>query len=489
VSNVVNQYADPNLLDAAPKSAALVRYPKNREFHGMANSPRIAVGCFQQKADHRLAAWSLMALLAHSDLDVQPYLPQSHFCHSAAAQATGHDQRHLDTWQMPQTVCREILTSISSHCDLAVVEGRFKDERQGGGSLERLCRWLEIPRIAVLDTRSEMGCQTPRSLSSFDGVILDHVQDERTAGRWSVEIESLSGTPVLGWLPPLDALRSTLDLVARGANASLRFCDALAAAVKPRFRSDRFLQIAQNAPDMAEPQETDRDGNPSTIALAYDEAFQRYFPDTLDRMEAAGARIRTFSPLRAEALPSDADVVVIGCGNLEPHAEQLARNRCMHQALAEHKRAGKRIYAEGAGAAYLCRNLILPSGRRFEMSGLIQANAERRMVSEAIQPVEQRWRSPLWIGGSSTCVRGYRNRSWRFSLAEEPEPYENLEQSDLADVIGGAQGQQTSVACRRRTLDTLMDANVIASRVHVNFAAHPGLLNDFVRRSCPAVCR
>ena len=458
----------------------------------MHNFPRIAVGCFQEEADHRLAAWSIMASLARRDLDVQPYLPQSHFCHSAAAQATGHAQRHLDTWQMPQSVCREILTSISSHCDLAIIEGKFEDESIGGGSLDRLCRWLDIPRIAVVDTRMMPSCRIPMNLADFDGVILDHVEDARTAGRWTVEIESIHGSPVLGWLPQLDVLRSHLDLISRGAVPSVRFCDSLAAAVKPRFRWDRFLGIARATPDLAEPEAPDRDQNPATIALAYDEAFQRYFPDTLDRMEAAGARIRTFSPLRAETVPTEADVVIIGCGNLEPHAEQLSRNRCMHHSLAEHKRAGKRIYAEGAGAAYLCRNVILPSGRRFEMSGLIDANAERQMVAETSEPIEQRWRSPLWMGGSSTCVRGYRNRAWRFSLDEPDHPLANNERvrGTRGAAERGHEETNTAISDRpqMRTLDTLTDANVIASRVHVNFAAHPDLLNDFVRRSCSAFC-
>lgn len=424
----------------------------------MPNFPRIAIGCFQENTNHRAAAWSVMAWLARCGLQVQPYLPQSNFAEPVAAHLTGLEQRHLDSWQMPQSLCREMFAFGAAHADLAIVEGRFDDEGRGSGSLSRLCRWLSIPRIAVLDASQPWSCDAPRRLREFDAVFLDRVPDAGAAARWSVELESLHDLRVVGWLPQMAPLRAMLDQVAEGAVPDGNLGPALAQVVDRRLRGDRLLQLAHSAPELPIPQPPPLAAQASTIALAYDEAFNCYFPDTLDRMEAAGARIRTFSPLRNESLPKDADVVVFGCGRIAPFAEPLSQNHCMHHSLMEHKRAGKRIYAEGAGAAFLCRHLVLPTGRRFAMSGLLPANAQLRMVRDAMQPVETRWRSPLWAGNASTRIRGYRNCRWQFSVDGDE-----------------------SIACDDPLrLDTIAEGKVIASRIHVNFAAHPVLLHDFI---------
>src|SRR5438445_640566 len=101
-----------------------------------------------------------------------------------------------------------------------------------------------------------------------------------------------------------------------------------------------------------------------TVAIAYDDAFFGYCPDALDELEQRGVTVRDFSPLRDEALPADADIVYIGCGRPDLHAGELSDNFCLMLALRDHVCAGKRIYAEGGGLAYLCQQLALPSGER-----------------------------------------------------------------------------------------------------------------------------
>src|SRR5262249_39015004 len=89
------------------------------------------------------------------------------------------------------------------------------------------------------------------------------------------------------------------------------------------------------------------------VAYAQDEAFGRYFPDTMEALEALGADLQEFSPLRDERLPDGVDLVMIGCGMPDPHAEMLASNFSMMAALRQHVCEGQRIYCEGGGAAYL----------------------------------------------------------------------------------------------------------------------------------------
>ena len=91
------------------------------------------------------------------------------------------------------------------------------------------------------------------------------------------------------------------------------------------------------------------------MAYAQDEAFGGYFPDTIEALEALGADLVEFSPLRDEALPDGVGLVMIGCGLPDHHADELASNHSMIAALGEHVCLGRRIYSEGGGTAYLGR--------------------------------------------------------------------------------------------------------------------------------------
>src|SRR6185369_4906088 len=83
------------------------------------------------------------------------------------------------------------------------------------------------------------------------------------------------------------------------------------------------------------------------IAIAFDDCFHCYFPDTLEQLELQGALVRDFSPLRDEALPHDTDIVYLGCGHPERYAGALGENHCLMTALRNHLCSGKRIYAAG----------------------------------------------------------------------------------------------------------------------------------------------
>ena len=83
------------------------------------------------------------------------------------------------------------------------------------------------------------------------------------------------------------------------------------------------------------------------VAYAQDEAFGRYFPDTFEALEALGAELVEFSPLRDGSLPEHVDLVMIGCGIPDQHADRLASNHSMMAALRQHVCEGQRIYTEG----------------------------------------------------------------------------------------------------------------------------------------------
>ncbi len=75
----------------------------------------------------------------------------------------------------------------SASADMAVVEGRYDQatrehcqhskptlQATGGGSLDALCQWLDLPRIAVVDVQLLNNCHIPKRPAA-DALLLDRV--------------------------------------------------------------------------------------------------------------------------------------------------------------------------------------------------------------------------------------------------------------------------------------------------------------------------
>ncbi len=203
-----------------------------------------------------------------------------------------------------------------------------------------------------------------------------------------------------------------------------------------------------------------------TVAVAYDDAFGGYFPDVFDAMEQRGVAVEDFSPLKDESLPASADVVYIGCGRPDQYARELSDNQCLMLALRDHVCAGKRIYAEGGGLAYLCQNLTLRTGEQVPMAGILPAAARYVPADHPPKPIELSLADDFWLGDRGQRVRGYLNESWQLEPA----------------------GRLASCAAEpERRLDLVERHQAVGSRVHLNFALQPALLDGFLRPSAPAL--
>ena len=124
-----------------------------------------------------------------------------------------------------------------------------------------------------------------------------------------------------------------------------------------------------------------------------------------------------FSPLRDGDLPPDVELVLIGCGFPDLHAEALAANQCLHAALKAHVCRGRRIYTEGGGTAYLGRTMILPD-RQVNGVGILPIDATLRTEWTTPAPVERTLDRDGWLGPRGTRVRGYRSGRWDLASVE-----------------------------------------------------------------------
>ena len=465
--------------------------------------PRIAVGTVQSGVSHRAILWAMIDALRRQGLQIQTFSSRACFAqHRAATAMTGASPRHLDSWLMTPEQCRELFIAGAEACDLAVVEGPFdvalqssgapltdgesapssplpKAKEKRGGSLDVLCEWLDLPRLAVLDASLlDGGLSDPPG--RIDGVLLDRVDSGSRQARLTIEIETQWEVPVLGSLGPVPELRERL----RDLGVTGRPNDELADQLGDHFlrsgETERIVEIAQRRcrlptasvelPVQGQPASFVQScGSPPTassaappmadltVALAYDEALNCYFPDTLDWLELSGATVIDFSPLHDDRLP-EADVVYLGCGHPETMARVLSDNDCMRLALREHVRRGGRVYAEGGGMAYLCHQLEAEDGSLHRMVGVLPAIARLNPQPSEPLAVSATLAEGCWLGPPGEQVRGYLSDRWV------------LEPTGLFT---------PGLAEPEYHRDVIQCCHVIGSRIHLDFAAQLHLLVGF----------
>lgn len=468
----------------------------SRPSFGMSGLPRLAIGSVTPQTDYRLVEWAVIDALDRHGVRIQSFLPRACLAEvEAASVITGIAPRHLDSWLMTRDFCRQTFLRVARQSDLAIVEGDLSGASadRPGGQLETLCEWLALPRLGVWDVRGLADHHLSTRRPAADAVVIDGVSGPSEFYRLQTMIETLWGLPVVGAIEALPKLREIVRSLAPGEKPSRDLCaclgDNLLQYVRPadllrlslrrdlpgQARGDGFVPQASplQAGEPVEPSEQlrklvrnqSRHGDSRlTVAVAYDEVFRGYFPDTLDALEQLGATVRDFSPLHDEALPADCDLVYIGCGKPQLRSRELSENHCLHAALREHVCSGRRIYAEGGGMAFLCQHLVLADGEKFAMAGVLPAAAHLSPQHRAPQPIELTLGGSHWLGQRGQRLRGYLNENWRI---EPNGPYASC------------------IAEPQHRVDLIERHQAVGSRVHFDLAAQPALLESFLQ-PCPA---
>ena len=213
----------------------------------------------------------------------------------------------------------------------------------------------------MLDATQLGDCRLPPRPQA-DGLLLDRVADAATLWRLQTSLEALWGIPVIAALDEVSTLHAAVAEVRPGFKPPRELYHELGERMLRLLPPRRLMEIAERRDFPSRQMPAHRQPEPSRgvrVAVAYDDAFNCYFQDTLDRFEFHGAEVVDFSPLRDESLPPGTDIVYLGCGHPEVYADALSENQCMLFALREHACTGRRMYAEGGGLAYLCQQLDL----------------------------------------------------------------------------------------------------------------------------------
>jgi cobyrinic acid a,c-diamide synthase len=432
--------------------------------------PRLALATPATGPEPSIASLGWLAGLTERRWRVQHF--RSRACPTVTevvGQVTGLAGRHLDAWLMPEHVCRQLFVQGAHGADIALVEGTLEESgrpvsgtcHDHPGGLRPVAALLDLPVVAVLPCPAGEGYHLPHIPAAADAVFLDGLEDPADFERFRSMVALMTRRPVLGAIQSLPEVRAALkqaprenplpeELVHRLGASFLRFADL--AAIRTLARSRPFSWTV----NLPEPR-----GRPRfRVAYAQDEAFGAYFPDTLEMLETLGAELVEFSPIRDEALPDAVDLVMIGCGFPDRHADALAENLSLIAALRSHVCRGQRIYSEGGGTAYLGRSMILPD-RQVQGAGILPFDAELLPVWEPPMPVERTLTRDCWLGSKGTTVRGYKSPRWRLRPGADP--------LDCPNCFGALTDQD----------DVFYHHHAVGSLIHLHLGAFPDAVRAF----------
>ena len=445
----------------------------------MMNIPRLALATPVTGTEPSTAALAWLAGLTRRRWRVQHF--RSRACptsNGTVGRITGLPGRHLDAWLMPDDVLRRLFSGGVRQAGLALVEGTLDDcpapldrpHYDQPGRLRPLAESLDLPIVAVLPCPTGDGMHLPRIPDGVDAVFLDGLESPDDFEVLRRMIQLTSRTPVVGAVDAFPEVRAALreapseriladELIGRLAERFLRYSDLT--AIRNLARARPLFAASEGPSPCNRPR--------FRVAYAQDEAFGAYFPDTLEALEALGADLVEFSPLRDEALPDRVDLVMIGCGFPDLHARALVENHSLIGALRQHVCDGHRIYSEGGGTAYLGRSMTLADGRRLPGAGILPFDAELLPDPPPPTPVARTLTRDCWLGPRGTTVRGYASNRWRLRPGADP--------LDCPTCFGSLTAQN----------DLYFHHHAVGGLVHLHLGALPHVVTAFAGPHPPSL--
>lgn len=257
-----------------------------------------------------------------------------------------------------------------SDLDIVLMEGAmgFYDGISGTveASAYEIARLTDTPVILAIDpgrqgntiTAVIFGLQRYAEDSHIVGVILNRCDNGRYEYYRRI-IERENGLPVLGYLEETEdaAIGSRhLGLVSPSETEGYgEKLERLSRRMAKTVDIQGILELMKEHEDAG----LGIKGHPAvrsgkcTIAVAMDEAFRFYYTNSLEKLEALGAGIAFFSPLRDEALPRGTDALYLGGGYPELYLRELSRNEALKGRIRACVEQGMPTLAECGGFLYL----------------------------------------------------------------------------------------------------------------------------------------
>jgi len=358
--------------------------------------PRVVIAAPHSGAGKTTVAVGLMSVFTSRGLRVQPFKVGPDFIDpSYHTRATGIYSKNLDTWLTSPETVRKIFIKSCRMSDLAIIEGVMGlfDGVSGSddaASTAEISRILNAPIILVVDASRAAGSSAAlvHGFKTFDqrlkvkGVILNHVKSQKHIDLTRQAIERGARVPVIGALPSAPGIvmpSRHLGLIPAPERDGLaEFLAELRRFINQYLDLDQFLEIARDTDDLESEEKEDTPeslGVKTRVGLACDEAFNFYYRDNIELLEANGAEVVPFSPIHDSSLPSNLHGMFLGGGFPEAYAKQLEENQLMRGSIKKAIEDEMPVYAECGGLMYLVQSTQDLEACPHRMIGILSGKA------------------------------------------------------------------------------------------------------------------
>jgi cobyrinic acid a,c-diamide synthase len=457
--------------------------------------PRLIIAALRGGSGKTIVSIGIIAALRGRGHSVAPFKKGPDYIDAGwLALAAGRPCYNLDTFLLDADSIRRSFCFHAPSFDVALIEGNrgLYDgiDLDGATSTAELAKLLRAPVVMCVDctktTRTMAavisGCVQFDPDASIRGVILNRVAGSRHESILRRSIEHYSGVPVIGAVPKLGRQifpERHMGLVPTPEHGwAADSIQSIARIAAQHIDLEALMRLAQAAPavdtvcenpslDQPKGRATTVEPPVARIGILKDSAFQFYYPENIEALQAAGAEIVFISPLREDTLP-DVDALYIGGGFPETHAQELAANTGFSRRMRELVEGGFPVYAECGGLMYLGEELVL-EGKSFPMAGVLPLSFGlfKRPQGHGYTVVTVEGENPYYPVG--TEIRGHEfhySRVLRWSGSE----------SDFVFKMQrgvGIHGDR----------DGLVHKNVLATYTHIHALGNPGWASALVRNA------
>jgi len=345
--------------------------------------PRLVIAAPASGSGKTTVACGLMAALRARGLAVSGHkVGPDYIDPGYHALATGRPPRNLDPFLCGEDLIAPLFRHGAAGARVAVVEGVMGlfdgvDPALGlkpdFGSTAHVARLLGAPVVLVVDAAraGRSVAALAAGFAGFDprtpvaGVILNQVASGRHE-RLLRDALAGTGLPVYGVIRRTEGILTPsrhLGLIPAAERAALagQAIDRMGALVAASCDLDALLALASGAPPVSaqpwSPPSTLTAHSAPVVAVAGGAAFTFGYTEQAELLEAAGARVAPFDPLRDEDLPEGTAGLILGGGFPEMHAAGLSANGRLRERVAALAARGAPVAAECAGLLYLSRTL------------------------------------------------------------------------------------------------------------------------------------
>jgi len=456
----------------------------------MEQYPRLLTAGTHSGVGKTTVTLAILAALKKRGRRVQPFKVGPDFIdpgyHTAA---TGRPSRNLDGWMLGAELNREIFVRAAADADISIIEGVMglfdgSSPVNEIGSTAELAKQLDAPVLLVIDgsAMARSAAAMVAGYARFDpalrvaGVLFNRVGSEGHYKLLKEAVEHETNVAAVGYLPPDQTVTIAdrhLGLVTAREQGAAELYDRLAQAAAETIDLDRIETLARLCGAMAvSPQrKTENHGRTVRIAVAQDEAFCFYYPDNLELLEAEGAELVPFSPLKDRSLPEAVQMVYLGGGYPELHGAMLTGNVAMRESIRRFAERGGTIYAECGGMMYLTQAIRDFEGTLHEMVGLFPAQAVMRKPGLTLGYRTVEFVQPCILGAAGATARGHE-----FHYSTLVPKGQLTYACALTDARGDSKGP-----------DGLVAGNTLALYTHLHFSSQPHIAASLVASARRAV--